>query len=250
VLRALARGAGSGIVWTAVSEAAAGPLREALGDVQVSVLRNGIEPGAWREPPAPHHGRPLTVVSVMRLSRRKRPVPLIGILADIRRRVPPSQPLRAVLVGAGPQARAVLTATRRRGVSDWVELAGELPHSQIQHLLADADLFLSPSRMESFGLAALEARCAGVPVVAMSRGGAGEFVRDGVEGFLVEDDAEMARTSARVLRTPDLLHAMQEHNRTTTPSMTWTAVLAQNLAAYQAAGAIEPSATIACAVLP
>jgi glycosyltransferase involved in cell wall biosynthesis len=248
VLRSLDRGAESGIVWTAVSEAAAEPLRQTLGDRPVAVLRNGIDPDDWQEGAPSRPGRPLTVVSVMRMSRRKRPVPLIRILADIRRRVPTSRPLRAVLVGAGPQTGAVTRATRRLGMAHWVELAGQLGHAEIRRLLADADLYLSPARSESFGLAALEARCAGVPVVAMSCGGAGEFVRNGVEGFLVQDDADMARTAAHVLCDPALLHHLQEHNRRTMPSLTWSTVVAQNLAAYVAAGAArepEPVASVA-----
>jgi glycosyltransferase involved in cell wall biosynthesis len=247
LLRSLDRAAGS-IVWTAVSEAAARPLRQALGDRPVAVLRNGIEPDEWREVTVRRPGGPLTLVSVMRMSRRKRPVPLIGVLADIRRRVPACQPLRAVLVGAGPRAGAVARATRRLGVQSWVELAGQLDHTQIRHLLAETDLYLSPARSESFGLAALEARCAGVPVVAMSCGGAGEFVSNGVEGFLVEDDADMARAAAHVLGTPALLQQMRQHNRRTLPGMTWSTVVAQNLAAYEAAGAArepEPVASLA-----
>jgi glycosyltransferase involved in cell wall biosynthesis len=237
VLRALERGAGSGIVWTAVSEAAARPLRAALGHRPVTVLRNGIEPADWHPERAASRGGPLTVVSVMRMSRRKRPVPLVGVLADIRRRLPPDQPLRAVVVGAGPQLGAAQRAARRLNVGSWVELRGALGRPEIRDLLADADLFLAPAHQESFGLAALEARCAGVPVVAMSQGGAGEFVRDGVEGFLVDDDQEMALAAALLLNNPNELDRMKEHNRMTQPPMTWSAVVAQNLAAYRAAGA-------------
>jgi glycosyltransferase involved in cell wall biosynthesis len=244
VLRALDQGAGSGIVWTAVSEAAARPLRTALDNRPVTVLRNGIEPGDWHaERPAPC-GRPLTIVSVMRMSRRKRPVPLVGVLADVRRRLAPDQPLRAVVVGAGPQLGAAFRAARRLDVADWVELRGARGRPEIRDLLADADLFLAPAHQESFGLAALEARCAGVPVVAMSQGGAGEFVHDGVEGFLVEDDEEMAVAAALLLNNPDALRRMKEHNRRTQPPMTWSAVVAQNLAAYRAAGARHEPASV------
>jgi glycosyltransferase involved in cell wall biosynthesis len=244
VLRALERGADSGIVWTAVSEAAARPLRAALDNRLVTVLRNGIDPADWHPERAAPRGGPLTVVSVMRMSRRKRPVPLVGVLADVRRRLPPNHALRAVVVGAGPQLGAALRATRRLGVASWVELRGALGRPEIRDLLAHADLFLAPAHQESFGLAALEARCAGVPVVAMSRGGAGEFLRDGLEGFLVEDDREMALAAAHLLSTPAVLDRMTQHNRTTQPPMTWSAVVAQNLAAYRAAGARQESETV------
>ncbi|MEO7745113.1 MAG: glycosyltransferase family 4 protein [Actinomycetota bacterium] len=226
-----------GVTWTAVSEVAAAPLRLALPGRQVTVLPNGIEPGDWQLPPRRWRGRPLTVVSVGRLTRRKRVVPLVEVLARVRDLVPASQPLRAVVVGSGPQTAAVSRAVRRHGIADWVELTGQLSHPAIRHLLAESDVFLAPARSESFGLAALQARCAGLPVVAMACGGVGEFVRDGVEGRLVADDAEMADATAAILTAPVALQRLQEHNRSVTPTMAWGEVVAQNLAAYAAAGA-------------
>lgn len=223
--------------WTAVSEVAAAPLRLALPGRTVTVLCNGIEPGDWALPPRRWPGRALTVVSVGRLTRRKRVVPLVEVLARVRDLVPADQPLRAVVVGSGPQTGAVRRAVRRHGVQDWVELTGQLTHPAIRHLLAESDVFLAPARAESFGLAALQARCAGLPVVAMACGGVGEFVRDGVEGRLVADDTEMAEATAEILGAPVALQRMQEHNRTVAPTMAWGQVVAQNLAAYAAAGA-------------
>lgn len=236
VLRAL--DAGRGVTWTAVSQVAAAPLRLALPGRDVAVLPNGIEPGDWQLPPRRWPGRPLTVVSVGRLARRKRVVPLVEVLARVRDLVPATQQLRAVIVGSGPQSAAVRRAVRRHGVQDWVELTGQLSHPAIRRLLAESDVFLAPARSESFGLAALQSRCAGLPVVAMACGGVGEFVQDGVEGRLVADDDAMAEATASILRAPVALQRMQEHNRTVTPTMAWRQVVALNLAAYATAGAV------------
>jgi phosphatidylinositol alpha 1,6-mannosyltransferase len=246
LLRRLDSGPGPRITWTAVSEAAASPLRQALGDRPVLVLPNGIEPDDWSTAVhQPAGDRPLTVVSVLRMSRRKRPVPLVRALAAVRELVPPDQRLRAVLVGAGPQTRAVLSEARRLRVDGWVEVDGQLSRPQIRNLLAGADLYLAPARAESFGLAALEARCAGVPVVAMSCGGVDEFIRHGVNGALVRDDDDLARTAAGLLGDPALLRRMAEHNRSTTPPTTWERVLPMNAAAYVAAGAPQGRPAVA-----
>ena len=58
----------------------------------------------------------------------------------------------------------------------------------------------------------------------MASGGVGEFVRNGVEGFLVDSDEEMARVATDLLTTPYLLRRLQDHNRRTEPAMTWTTV--------------------------
>ena len=58
---------------------------------------------------------------------------------------------------------------------------------------AAADIYIAPGRLESFGIAALEARTAGLPVVGRAGSGIEEFVRDGVNGYLAADDEAMAR---------------------------------------------------------
>ncbi len=222
--------------WTAVSEVAAAPLRTMLPGRRVEILHNGIDAGSWSLPPRLERLPGLTIVSVLRLAQRKRALPLVRILEQVRAAVEDDVPLRAVLVGDGPQRAAVERALARRGADAWVELAGRCSREQIRSLYLQADLYLAPARLESFGIAALEARCAGLPVVAMSRGGVGEFVREGVEGHLVGSDDEMARVAAAVLQEPARLEAMREHNRTTAPPMTWDRVLRRSLALYGAIG--------------
>ena len=59
-------------------------------------------------------------------------------------------------------------------------------------------MFVAPADLESFGIAALEARCAGLPVVAKSSGGVREFVRDEVEGLLCDTDEDMVQALVRL----------------------------------------------------
>jgi glycosyltransferase involved in cell wall biosynthesis len=216
--------------WTAVSTAVAAVLHRLLPTRSVQVLHNGVDPSSWRRPRRPE--RPLTVVSTMRLARRKRPMALLRTLRDIRELVPAETELRAVIVGSGPQAKGMAAAARRRGLTDWVDLPGRLTRFEIQQLYAEADVYLAPAELESFGVAALEARCAGLPVIAMASGGVGEFVRPGIEGYLVDSDAQMARTVADLLTDRALLARMQDFNRATDPAMTWKHVVEQHVATY------------------
>ena len=75
----------------------------------------------------------------------------------------------------------------------------------MQEKLAAADLFLLPSDMESFGLAALEAMACEVPVVATDVGGLPEVVDDGVDGYLVtpRDVETAARYALEILTRAD-----------------------------------------------
>lgn len=105
-----------------------------------------------------------------------------------------------VMVGDGPERDAAEEEARQLGVEREVHFLGRI--DLLAPLLADADLFLLPSRSESFGLSALEALASGVPVIATRAGGLPEVVRSGETGFLCEvgDVKGMAATAVRLLR--------------------------------------------------
>lgn len=224
--------------WTAVSRIAAEPLRELLGSREVSVLHNGVAAEEWEVPEIRSPGKTLTIVSTMRFAPRKRPRPFVRVLERVRARLPPEVGLRVVLVGEGEQRASVQRMLARRGMDSWVETPGLLSRSGIRDVYRDADLYVAPGRLESFGIAALEARCAGLPVVAMACSGVSEFVRQGREGFLVEDDADLERTLLRLLAAPLELAAMRHHNAMTRPVMTWERTVESALAVYRDAARV------------
>lgn len=91
---------------------------------------------------------------------------------------------KLVLIGDGPDRGAAEYIVRKKKLSKDVHFLGKQDH--VYELLAQADLFLLPSDMESFGLAALEAMACEVPVVASDIGGLTEVVEHGVDGYLHE----------------------------------------------------------------
>jgi glycosyltransferase involved in cell wall biosynthesis len=219
--------------WTAVSEVAAGEMKRVLTPgTEVLVVPNAVDTEWWRSRTSYDEPRPVTIVSVMRLAGRKRPLALLEMLRQVRDMVPADQPLRAVIVGDGPQERRVRAAIERLDLGDWVELTGRLTRQEIRDLYGRTDLYVAPARQESFGIAALEARAAGVPVVALRSGGVGEFITDGVEGALCADDRQMALAIARLCTEKPLLAHLQAHNAVTPPRSTWTATLAGFDASY------------------
>jgi len=224
------------VVWTAVSEVAAEPLRElSHGRMTVGLLPNGIEADDWRIPPAVRTDSTVVITSVMRLALRKRPGHLVDILRSARDLVPAEIPLQALIVGDGPRLEPTARAIERARLQDWVTLTGRLDRQAIREVLARSDVFVAPAILESFGIAALEARCAGVPVVARSDGGVAELIKDGHEGLLAADDAEMARCVALLARDGALRGLIADHNRSTDPCISWDDTLARADAAYAAA---------------
>jgi glycosyltransferase involved in cell wall biosynthesis len=187
------------IAWTAVSDVAADPLRSVVGsDTEVSVLPNGIDAASWRvdrEQPRPAE---VLVVSVARLAARKRPLTLLWALRRARRAIPPEVRVRAVIVGDG-RLRSITRALNAIGrTRSWVTLPGRMTHAEIHSLFRDADIFVAAARLESFGIAALEARCAGLPIVAFAGTGIESFVRGEHDGLLVTRGRDLAPAIARL----------------------------------------------------
>jgi glycogen synthase len=84
-----------------------------------------------------------------------------------------------------------------------VRVLGPVPHADLPYAYAAADVVLAPSLVEEpFGLVALEAMALGRPVVATARGGAAEYLRDGVNALVVEP-GDPATTAAAVRRLAD-----------------------------------------------
>ncbi len=225
------------MVFSAVSEAAAAPLRRVLGE-RVRVIPNGIDLDAWRVDPLPRPPDEVVLVAVQRLALRKRCLPLLEVLAAVRSRVPAPIRLRAVVAGDGPLRARMQRRVGRADLHGWVELPGRLPPAAIRELYRRADVFLAAGILESFGIAALEARAAGVPVVARRGTGVAEFVTDGRHGLLAGDDEGLAEAAATLAVDPERRTSMAAQSRYEPPPTTWPEVLRRCAAAYAAAQAL------------
>ncbi|HEU4471718.1 MAG TPA: N-acetyl-alpha-D-glucosaminyl L-malate synthase BshA [Flavisolibacter sp.] len=124
-------------------------------------------------------------------------------------------PSKLLFVGDGPERGAAENLSRQLGVCDNTRFVGK--QEQMEDILAIADLFLLTSEYESFGLAALEAMAAGVPVVSTDAGGLGEIMIPGVTGYMgpVGDVDVMSRHALDILRDNERLqtfkHAAAKH---------------------------------------
>lgn len=243
----LRRWAGRGVALTAVSRMAAAQVREAAGGAPVGVLNNGIDATWWAAPDDTddhadgadrdgHDGEGVHVVTAMRLVSRKRPLALLGALHEARRRLDPAVPLRATVAGEGPQRRAMEAYLRARDL-DWVSMPGRLDREGLRRLHHSGDLYVTTARLEAFGIAALEARAAGLPVVAPSGTGVDDVVEDGVDGLLASTDAGVADAVARLAGDDALRGRMRAHLRQQPPRQDWPSTVAATLEEYRRAGA-------------
>jgi glycosyltransferase involved in cell wall biosynthesis len=236
------------VVLTAVSQAAARHVRDALGGrVEVGVLPNGLDLADWQVEPTPGPDGDVLVVSAMRLAPRKRPLALLESLRAVAAGLPAGTTLRAVLAGEGPQRAAMERYLRRHDLRG-VELPGRLDAAQLRQLYARADLYATPAVLEAFGIATLEARAAGLPVLARSGTGVEEFVRDGVDGLLADSDDAFTTALRRLVTDAGLRSRLAAHNRRVPPEVSWDDVVARSVAAYEQAVRLVPAAANARAV--
>jgi L-malate glycosyltransferase len=142
-----------------------------------------------------------------------REVKNLPAVCEVFARIAAQRPARLLLLGEGPEREPALARLRDLGLADRVTAPGLV--EDLETLLPFGDLLLLPSRHESFGLVALEAMSCGVPVIATDRGGTGEFIDDGVNGYLRDpDDLDgMAAAALRVLGDPDLQRHLAEEAR-------------------------------------
>jgi phosphatidylinositol alpha 1,6-mannosyltransferase len=218
-----------GLVATTVSTAAARPIRRVAGaGVPVHVVANGLDLSGWRpEGPYLRDSGEVHVVAVGRLAPRKHPVRLLRALAEARAQVPASVLMRATVIGDGPARPSMEKYLAQHGMSGWVALPGRYSREEIAEVLSTADVFVAPAPLESFGIAALEARAAGLPVVARAQSGVADFVAHGKEGLLARDAAGLAATIARLAADRPLRESIAAHNRANAPaSGAWPDVLA------------------------
>jgi len=139
----------------------------------------------------------------------KRLTDVIEIFALVREKMP----AKLVLIGDGPDRAAAEYIVRKKKLVRDVHFLGK--QDRVYQLLSQADLFLLPSDMESFGLAALEAMACEVPVVASNVGGVPEVIEHGVDGYLHEprDVKAAAGYALEILSRQDRGRAMGQTAR-------------------------------------
>jgi glycosyltransferase involved in cell wall biosynthesis len=150
------------------------------------------------------------MVTVGRVVARKATVRLVEALYAMRR---PDAHL--LVVGDGPDAEAVRRAAAEANLADRVHVVGQVSDERKYQALGIADVFVSTSQHEGFGLVFLEAMAMGLPVICYDHGGQTDFLASGRTGFVVRlNDLEaFARALQALYDQPQLTGDMAEFNR-------------------------------------
>ena len=148
---------------------------------------------AFRQVIAPNGEK--IVVHASNFRKVKRVQDVVHIFAEICKKMP----AKLLMVGDGPERPVMEDLAKRLGIFDDIRFLGK--QEQMEEILVVSDLFLLPSDYESFGLAALEAMAAGMPVISSNAGGLPEINIHGQTGYLanVGDVAAMSNFAIDLL---------------------------------------------------
>jgi glycosyltransferase involved in cell wall biosynthesis len=172
--------------------------REGLARESIAVIPNGVDLASYRA------GRPVrqirTVATVANLRHEKGHETLIAAAAAL---VPNHPSLRFRIIGDGPRRTDLEALVRAHGLAAHVEFLGH--REDVPALLAEADLFVLPSRSEAFPNGAIEAMASALPVVASATGGLLDLIEHGRTGILVPagDSNALAGAIGALIAAPE-----------------------------------------------
>ena len=172
----------------------------------VDVSRFNKKPiDAFRKALAPKGER--VIIHASNFRKIKRVDDVIRIFALIHKQLAS----KLMMVGDGPERHTAEELCRELGIYDSVRFVGK--QEQMEEIMVISDLFLLTSEYESFGLSALEAMAAHVPVVSTNAGGLPEINIHGKTGYMapVGHINEMAEFAISILKDDDVLESFRKN---------------------------------------
>ncbi len=160
----------------------------------------------------------------------KNTVDVVKIFHKIQQEIP----AKLLLVGDGPERAKTERLVKKLGISDQVLFLGN--SNEVPKILCYSDLFLLPSKTESFGLAALEAMAANTAVISTNSGGLSEVNLHGKTGYLSAVGAvdEMASNALSLLKDEAQLMLFKEQAKAQATTFSLHTVLLEYEAIYKA----------------
>jgi len=149
---------------------------ESKGFKNLVIWRRGVDTGTFNPTYRFRGTTPVTkyILCVSRVSKEK------GL--DDFCQIPVPDDYYKILVGDGPYLNELKSKYR----NEKVQFLGKKIGTELSQVYADADVFVFPSKTDTFGLTQLESIASGVPVVAYKDTVSSEIINDGVSGILVD----------------------------------------------------------------
>jgi teichuronic acid biosynthesis glycosyltransferase TuaC len=211
-------------------------LARAYGARDTAVVRLGADTAGVKTavPTGSDRAVAPALVTVGHLVARKRHADVMRALKVLSARHPT---LRYVIIGDGPERAALEVLAARLGVSERVELCGQLEPAAALARMRSCTLFAMPSTEEAFGVAYIEAMAAGLPAIGCRGEPGPEEIAAAGDGFVLVPPGDIERLSQRIdelLVDPERLREAGRRARATVAAnFTWERCGAQTVAIYK-----------------
>ncbi|CAK5275783.1 unnamed protein product [Mycena citricolor] len=162
----------------------------------VYVIPNTLVPERFQPSPPPP-SEIVTIVFLSRLAYRKG----IDLLVATAPRICATFPnVRFIVGGDGPKAIDLHQMREKYLLQDRIDIRGAVPPSEVREFLVQGSIFMNTSLTESFGIAILEAACAGLYVVSTRVGGVPEILPQDMISFANPDEDDVCRAVGEAIR--------------------------------------------------
>jgi len=124
-------------------------------------------------------------------------------------------PVEGLIIGDGPERENLLNLAEELKVKDRIHFLGRKIGEEKFQYLDSADIYVSSSVQETFGIVLQEAMQVGLPIVATRNEGPASFIKEGVNGLLVElrDPKELSEKIRVLISDTKLQREMSEKNK-------------------------------------
>ncbi|KAN0140150.1 transferase [Lactarius tabidus] len=213
-------------------------LRANLPPKSVYVIPNAIVVDHFRPARSVPSTDTITIIVVSRLAYRKG----VDLLVATAPRICAAFPnVRFIVCGDGPKMIDLLQMRETHFLQDRITLLGPVAHRDVPSILQQGSIFMNTSLTESFGIAILEAACAGLHVVSTRVGGVPEILPEDMISFAAPNAEDvfraMSEAIARVARGDHDPHRAHERIR---GFYDWTRVAERTEVVYRAVLATPP----------
>ncbi|MEW5948079.1 MAG: glycosyltransferase family 4 protein [Thermodesulfobacteriota bacterium] len=146
----------------------------------------------------------------------------------------PSERVKLLVVGKGDDEKYKRLA-RNLGIKDQVVFAGIVQKELLDKIYPASDIFSMPSKFDTFGMSVLEAMAASLPVIISGNVGAKDLVKEGINGFILEntDDADKISSRIALMMDEEVRTKMGKEALETALHNTWEVTVDRVLKVYE-----------------
>ncbi|MFA5176140.1 MAG: glycosyltransferase [Candidatus Nanoarchaeia archaeon] len=170
---------------------------EKHGIKNVKFLSNGVDLKKFHPIQSKKDGK--TILHVGRIGYEKNIDVLIKAFNELLKK---NKNVKLLIAGKGPDLEGLKEFTQKLGISKNVEFLGPIKHDNLPKLYSKADIFVTPSTVETEGLVILEAMACGLPIIGVNKLAVPYIVKNNKNGFITKpgDYKEIANCMEKLLK--------------------------------------------------